>query len=371
MCAFTICYTGDMPQQAENSGFKGPRAHRFCRFCFAGAKPDVTGDDASTAVLDIDTVTHGRYHLQTKQMHDMMERHLKTKSDQSQFGAQWGFNDAHPPLQAVSPALDLTLSRPPDAAHSEYKGIANLIQFLLRDGILTKTARLGYASVLRGWPFPPGAPQLQSPLHHLASCSMSGHARWLIIIPALLRDWLEEKQLMPRFVAQIQQHQPDASPVDIVVSTTAAIAKSNSVLMGRRISDADRKDIRIVIRRARSMFNQLNIYASQSVGSRAASVVSVQGEIAQTSALEIATILMQSVQSSTSLIPCAPMLTSVFTTRRLPKSTVWSRTWTAWRVKPSTSKSIYITPPANLVAACASLSRYVVSNSSVGPVRSR
>lgn len=286
LCAFTICYTGDMPQQAENSGFKGPRAHKFCRFCFAGAKPDMTGDDASSAILNTDTVAHGRYHLQTKQMHDMMDRQLKTKSEQNQYGAQWGINDAHPALQAISPALDLVLSRPPDAAHSEYKGIANLMHFLLRDGILTKTARVEYASVLRGWPFPPGAPRLQSPTHHLGSYSMSDHGRWTIIIPALLRDWLEEKHLMPRFVAQIQQNQPDASPVDVVVSTTAAIAKSNSVLMGRKMSDVDRKNMGAIIRRARTMFNQLNIYASQSVGSRAASVASIQGETAQTAALD-------------------------------------------------------------------------------------
>ena len=64
LCAFTMCYTGDMPQQAENSGFKGPRAHKFCRFCYIGAKPEAATDNP-TAIMDIDTVKHGRYHVQT------------------------------------------------------------------------------------------------------------------------------------------------------------------------------------------------------------------------------------------------------------------------------------------------------------------
>ena len=131
LCAFTMCYTGDMPQQAENSGFKGPRAHKFCRFCFIGAKPEAAVD-SPTAIMDIDTVKHGRYHVQTAHMQRMMRENLKTAADRRDYGTQWGLNEADPPLVAISPALDLILSRPPDAAHSEYKGMSNLMHFLSR-----------------------------------------------------------------------------------------------------------------------------------------------------------------------------------------------------------------------------------------------
>jgi len=255
ICAFTMCYTGDMPQQAENSGLKGPRAHKFCRFCFIGSK-------APDAILDIDIVTHGRFHVQTKHMQDMLAHQLTTQKARDEFGTQWGINEAHPPLASISPALDLILTRGPDAAHSEYGGLSNLMHFMLRDSILTKLARQEYAAVLRSWPFPPGCQRLQSPLHHLASYSLSDHARWSIIIPALLRHWLRETHVQPFFADQARQY---GDPVNLIVATCAAIAKSNSVLMGRKISYTDRQNMDQIIRKARLMFSQLCNFASRSI----------------------------------------------------------------------------------------------------------
>lgn len=286
ICAFTLCITGDMPQAAENTGFKGPRAHKFCRFCFVGAKPE-NASDTSTAIMDIDTVAHGRYHIQTQQMQHMMKEQLTTAATRNEYGSQWGINNPDPPLVSICPALDIVLSRPPDAAHSEFKGMSNLMHFLLRDGILNKEARVEYNSVLRNWPFPPGGQRLMSPLHHLASYSLSDHARWSITVPALLRQWLREKHMLPKFVNTV--HEALEDPVDFVVMTTAAIAKSNSVLMGRSLSAHDRENLDAIVRRARTMFNQLNIFTSHSViaasrggsvvegGSRAASIV--EGEL--------------------------------------------------------------------------------------------
>jgi hypothetical protein len=149
---------------------------------------------------------------------------------------------------------------------------------MLRDSILTKLARQEYAAVLRSWPFPPGCQRLQSPLHHLASYSLSDHARWSIIIPALLRHWLRETHIQPFFADQARQN---GDPVNLIVATCAAIAKSNSVLMGRKISYTDRQNMDQIIRKARLMFSQLCNFASRSilanprsrVGSRAGSQV--------------------------------------------------------------------------------------------------
>lgn len=61
-CVFKMCYLGDMPQQAENSGFKSSRAHKFCRLCFAGSEtPDINDLSNMTGgnnILNIDTITH-------------------------------------------------------------------------------------------------------------------------------------------------------------------------------------------------------------------------------------------------------------------------------------------------------------------------
>lgn len=31
LCVPILCFIGDMPQQDKNSGFRGPKAHKFCR----------------------------------------------------------------------------------------------------------------------------------------------------------------------------------------------------------------------------------------------------------------------------------------------------------------------------------------------------
>jgi len=57
ICAFTLCYTGDMPQQQENAGFKTQRAELGCRFCFIKA--------SERDNLEFDVKICGRYHHQT------------------------------------------------------------------------------------------------------------------------------------------------------------------------------------------------------------------------------------------------------------------------------------------------------------------
>lgn len=66
----------------------------------------------------------------------------------------------------------------------------------------------------------------------------------------------------------------NSSPADFVVSAYAALAKSNSVLMGRKITSADRENMDQIIRRGRDLFTQLNLCASRSTlaGSRAVGV---------------------------------------------------------------------------------------------------
>ncbi|TRX98548.1 hypothetical protein FHL15_000622 [Xylaria flabelliformis] len=265
LCVFSMCYIGDMPQQAENSGLKGPRAHRFCRVCHARSGQKAVDPEG---LLKFDIVTQGRFHVQTVEMQEMMKSQLKTATAMSQYGKQWGMANADPPLVSISPALDLIMSRPLDAAHSEYNGISNLMHFLLRDGILIKQARTEYAVELRVWKFPPGWARLQSPIHHLASYKMSNHAEWSVIIPPFLRHWLKEQHIKPKFFRQALE-KTGQNPVDLVVETCAAIAKSNTVLMGRKVSKVDRDNMASIIYRARFMFNQLSMFAAASVGDSA------------------------------------------------------------------------------------------------------
>lgn len=142
-------------------------------------------------LLNFDITTHGRFYVQTLQMQQMMtsmaEDSNHTQQDVDEYGKQWGLVEAHPPLVCVSPALDLILSRPMDAAHLEFNGLSHLMHVLLRDGLLWNDAlRTEYALELRVWKFPPGCRCLQSPLYHLTQYTLLDHAVWSVIVPFLL-----------------------------------------------------------------------------------------------------------------------------------------------------------------------------------------
>ncbi|KAK4118238.1 hypothetical protein N657DRAFT_404669 [Parathielavia appendiculata] len=273
VCAFAMCYIGDMPQQAENSGFKGPREHKFCGCCFAASGQRAVNPDV---MLKFDHITHGRFYIETLEMQQMLHRSLQTASERKQYYTQWGMAEDIPALPRLSPALDLVMSRPTDAAHSEYNGLGNLMHYLLRDGILTKSARSEYAIQRRTWPFPPGWPRLQSPVHHLSSYKMSHHAQWIVIIPAFLLNWLKREHIRPRFWDQAKNFEKD--PIELIIETTAAIAKSTTVLMGTRVSRRDRYLMGDIIYRARYLFNQLCLFAAvASTRSAAASQAGTPG----------------------------------------------------------------------------------------------
>jgi hypothetical protein len=200
MCVFTLCYTGDMPQQQENSGFKTQRGTRGCRFCFI--------DETIRGDLDYNVNDEGRYHYQTLSMRKGMNE-LRTKTDKNTRATKWGLAVDEPPLPQISPALDLILTRPADTAHSEYNGISRMMHELLIQGILTPTATKAYGRRLRQFPFPKGWGRLQSPVHHLKSYSLSDHARWAAIIPGLLRTWLTEGRMQSHFFHAAKKHAQD------------------------------------------------------------------------------------------------------------------------------------------------------------------
>ena len=244
MCVFTLCYTGDMPQQQENSGFKTQRAIRGCRFCFI--------DETVRGDLDYNTIEEGRYHYQTMRMRQGIKE-LRTKKDKNTRATKWGLAVDEPPLLQLSPALDVILTRPGDTAHSEYNGISRMMHELLIQGILNKRGTKAYGRRLRQFPFPKGWGRLQSPVHHLKSYSLSDHARWAAIIPGLLRTWLTEGRMQPHFFNAAKKHTDD--PVTFVVRAFAAVAKSNSLLVTAFANDRER--LGEIVKNARIQFQQL------------------------------------------------------------------------------------------------------------------
>ncbi|KAI8171048.1 hypothetical protein KHU50_005759 [Colletotrichum sp. SAR 10_65] len=257
VCVPTLCYIGDMPQQDKNSGFRGPKANKFCRFCFIGQTAVKSGK--ASDILDFDVVTHGRYHYQTMEMRKEMES-KGTKTATKAFASQWGLGEGQlaPTLAQLSPALDLIMSRPPDPAHSEYQGMSELMHNTLLDRVLSESGRLAYNEKLRYWPMPVGWEGLQSPIRHLKSYSLAAHARWSIIIPCLLRSWLKPSHLHKLFLEEGQRRLGnDGAVIDFVVRSYATLAKSNSVLMSLKVSAEDRANVVGIIRATRLRYQML------------------------------------------------------------------------------------------------------------------
>lgn len=188
---------------------------------------------------------------------------LPTKEARTAYGTLYGMLPDPTPLSRISPAADLVLSFPPDPPHSECNGISRMMHEILVDAILTTKGKFEYSDRLRKFAFPPGWSRLQSPIHHLKQYSLSDHARWSIIVPLLLRSWLEEKHIHGYFREAALIENEDV--VSYVVSCYALVAKSNTVTQGLEVSINDRENIKDVVKNGRLAFQSLCATASRSV----------------------------------------------------------------------------------------------------------
>ena len=166
VCAFTMAFTGDMPQQAANSGALSHNAKIGCRTCYCPR-------DKKWNLL-YDVISHGRYHHNT-----LLKRQkgnaIQQKSEREKFWKANGLLPDPSPLEDLCPALDLILSRPYDIPHSEWKGLGKNLQELLMESILTPLGLSSYMSAFQHFPVPDDWPQIQNPRTHLGSWSLSEH----------------------------------------------------------------------------------------------------------------------------------------------------------------------------------------------------
>lgn len=235
----------------ENCGFLGPRATHSCRSCFVA--------DLEKSNLDYNILKNGRFHHKAYRMRKHVST-LRTMREKAEYCRNNGLDLDSPPLLALSPALDLILTRPSDPAHSEYAGVSKQLHALLINVILTKAGTQRYGIELRKFPFPPGWSRLQSPVHHLGSHGLSEHARWSIIAPNLLRLWLKASNIHPEYMKGLpivfEKEFPglDRSHnacVNMIVACFAAVAKSNTLLMADQLSADDVSNFTDIIRHGR------------------------------------------------------------------------------------------------------------------------
>ena len=93
-----------------------------------------------------------------------------------------------------------------------------------------------------------------STVHHLASYKMSHHSLWIVVVLAFLLSWLKKSHIKMSFYSKALA-ETGKDPVDLLVETTAAIAKSTTLLMGRKMSREDRQGMYDIIYRVRVLFN--------------------------------------------------------------------------------------------------------------------
>ena len=239
LVAFCSAYLGDMPQQQDNAGFKRPTAKVSCRSCLVEEKDR---DD-----LDYNIQKKGRYHYHTLSTRAFIEREPSGKQDG--LLREYGLSSRQTPLFNIAPSLNLDAFFPSDPCHSEYAGISKLAHSLLVDTILSKKGQDRYSWHLRRFQFPAGWARLQTPINHLNSYQLQEHARASVILPLLLRIFLKESWIAPGFRSTLSKSY--TSPIDEIVRVFARIAKSNSVLVSKKLTQEDRKNLLDIIQNAR------------------------------------------------------------------------------------------------------------------------
>ena len=191
MNPFILCYTGDMPQMAANSGFLSHRAHIGCRFCYV--KPD------ERPKLDYDTVLNGRYHFEV-QMQRKEGSAFTTAKQRKNHLKDHGLQESCSPFEHLTPAVDLVMSRTCDIPHSEWKGLSRVLQDLLMEEILTAQGRRAYVKAFQHFPMPTGWPRIQNPSTHRGSWSLSELGRATLLTPLILQCEAKPSWFKPSYL---------------------------------------------------------------------------------------------------------------------------------------------------------------------------
>ncbi|KAI4657368.1 uncharacterized protein J4E79_007441 [Alternaria viburni] len=252
VCAPILAYTGDMLQQNENSGCKGPTGTYGCRRCYVPT--EMKGD------LDYDTTTNGRYYHSTLRIREQAKS--LTQNARNKLFKDVGFSSSESAIYRISPSLDPLRSTPGDAAHSEFKGLSANMQTLLFHGILIKRFQSVFTELLQDIGAPPGWPQIPSPEFHVGSYNMQEHGRASIIFPVLLRIWLEDSFVEPNYLKAIKElvgtrlSRP-ITGVEAIVHCFAAFARSNSILVSPAMKRKDKEALHGVLIDGRRAYQDL------------------------------------------------------------------------------------------------------------------
>jgi hypothetical protein len=261
-----LAYIGDMPQQQANSGCRSQNAEHFCRHCLVGKE--------DRANLYYNIVLNGRYHFEM--IRCRQAANSKAEREKREIFQELGLAPKEPPLQALTPALDLFRSRPPDAVHSEWKGIARQMITLLFEDIIKNEFHDRFATEFAQLPIPPGWPRNQNIKRYHGSYSISEYGPASMMLPLVMRTWMQDIHVKPKFLAAMEDvletRRDDSghSGVDFIVHCYDMVAKSNAVFLGRQMHRLDKAHVHQLAIESRERYQDLLTIAADAASKRIA-----------------------------------------------------------------------------------------------------
>jgi hypothetical protein len=273
ICAPCLACVGDMPQQQANAGCKSQNAEFFCRFCLIGS--------ARKGDLKYDIVSNARYHNEMVRVRAYAETLSQNKK--LALFQQFGLSKDPSWLYLLTPALDRLRSCPPDAAHSEFKGIARQIITCLFDDVLKPSFHEAFAQQFAALPTPPGWPRNSHIKRHFGSYSMQEFGRASIMLPVVLRKWLSPIHLRKRYLEAInaildaREDNTGHEGINFLVHCFSMIAKSNALFVAPILHKADRKWVQSIGIESRERYQDILGFAVHAAGKGIAPPAAVVG----------------------------------------------------------------------------------------------
>ncbi|EGP82108.1 uncharacterized protein MYCGRDRAFT_97860 [Zymoseptoria tritici IPO323] len=234
VCAMTLFFIGNMPQQQENSGQLKQNAKYGCRMC------EHSRDEWKA--LNLDMVNRGRYHHEAMRIRRHMEAQTvkdRRKAIADDMGKS--MRTDYMPLERIAPASDVVNKCPADPTHSELNGVTKLMHSVLLDAILTEQAKRHHPR-----PYFRGAVGLAVPE-----------------LVTFLETATNVRPLPASFVVMV---------------AFARIAESNTMLMSKHLSAEERRNLSSTVITGRQMYQRiLEVAATASDNSPASRAVSRAG----------------------------------------------------------------------------------------------
>lgn len=187
--AYPIGFLGDMPQQNDGAGIRRPTGIRSCRWCMV--------DKARRGDMNFNVVQERRYLLEQEALWVRI-RKARTKTEGRNLRESNGLRDTPSPIQAIWRCCDPTTDFLNDPCHSELGGLTKIAANILFKDVVTEEGKEALAREIAKFPMPQGWGRLQSPYNHLESYQIQEYARLSVIMPIVLRVYLQPGWLQAR-----------------------------------------------------------------------------------------------------------------------------------------------------------------------------